>query len=95
MKYFMVVLMMSVFVLLYVWQNIEVMRMKMDYRKLIRVEHDLTEENKRYTAELERLRNFRTVENAAAGKGVRRMEPQDMLVLKNDEVKSNGKNESK
>jgi len=95
MKYFMVVFMMSVFVLLYVWQNIEVMRMKMDYRKLIKVEHELTEENKRHLAELERLRNFRTVENAVAGKGVRRMEPQDMLVLKNEEKKDNGKNESK
>lgn len=95
MKYFMVVLMMSVFVLLYVWQNIEVMRMKMDYRKLIRIEHELKEENKRYTADLERLRNFRAVENAVAGKRIRRMEPQDMLVLKSEEKKNDGKNESK
>ena len=87
--------MMSLFVLLYVWQNIEVMRMKMDYRKLVRVEHELAEENKRYIAELERLRNFRAVENAVAGKGVRRLVPQDMLVIKNVEKKVNGKDEGK
>ncbi len=59
------------------------------------MEHELLEENKRNLAELERLRNFRTVENADTGKGVRRMEPQDMLVLKTEEKKDNGKNESK
>lgn len=95
MKYFMIVAMMSVFVLLYVWQNIEVMRMKMEYRKLINVEHELTEENKRSLSELERLRNFRTVESAVAGRGVRRMGPQDVLILKNEEKKNNGKDESK
>lgn len=95
MKYFMIVLMMSVFVLLYVWQNIETMSMKMEYRKLVRVGHELNEENKRYLSEIERLRNFRTVEGAVAGRGVRRMEPQDVLVLKSEEKKIDGKNESK
>lgn len=95
MKYFTIVVMMSAFVLLYVWQNIEVMRMKMDYRKLVRVEHELKEENNRLLADFERLRNFRTVESAVAGRGVRRMEPQDMLFLKSEERKEDGKNESK
>jgi len=95
MKYFMIVFMMSIFVLLYVWQNIEVMRMKMDYRKLTRVEHELKEENKRLIYGLERLRDFRTVEAVMSGKGVRRMEPDDMLLLKNEEKKADGKNESK
>lgn len=95
MKYFMIVAMMSVFVLFYVWQNIEVMRMKMEYRKLIGIEHELSEERSRLVAEHERLRNFGRVESSMAGRGVRRMVPGDMLVVKSEENRNDRKNESK
>lgn len=91
----MIVLMMSAFVLLYVWQNIEVMRMKMEYRKLVGIEHELSEERSRLVAEHERLRNFGRVENSMSGRGVRRIVPSDMLVVKSEENRNDGKDESR
>lgn len=91
----MIVLMMSAFVLLYVWQNIEVMRMKMEYRKLVGIEHELSEERSRLVAEHERLRNFGRVESSMSGRGVRRIVPSDMLVVKSEENRNDGKDESR
>ncbi|HOK02898.1 MAG TPA: hypothetical protein PKX79_09870 [Spirochaetota bacterium] len=82
MKYFAIVSMISVFVLLYVWQNIEMMRLKMDYRKLASIEKTVSEENKRLILSIERERNIDKVEANLSGKALRRILPQDVLVVK-------------
>ena len=42
MKYFSVVFLICLFVIAYVWQNIEVMKIKMEYKKLVKVEQELS-----------------------------------------------------
>jgi len=95
MKYFFIVAMISLFVLFYVWQNIEVMKMKMEYRRLANIERSLSEENKRLLFDIERMRNFKKVESSLSGSGVKRITPEDVLVVKSKESKKNDTNEIK
>ena len=90
MKYFSIVLMISVFVVFYVWQNIEMMKMKMDYKKLIRTEQEMTVVNDKLKYDFEKLRNFHKIEADADKKNLKRMTPADLVVIKIDEGSKNG-----
>lgn len=93
MKHFGMVFVMSLFVILYVWQNIEIMKTKMDYKKMIRTEHALAEKNAKLKFELERLRNFSSMESNAGKIGLSRIKPSDVIVIREDtgKVKENDK----
>ena len=93
MKYFSIVLMISGFVVFYVWQNIEMMKMKMDYKKLIRIEREMTVVNDKLRYDFEKLRNFRNIEAGADKKNLKHVSPDDLVVIKIDEGSKNGKNE--
>lgn len=95
MKYFSIVLIISVFVVFYVWQNIEMMRMKMDYKKLIRTEQEMTVVNDKLKYDIERLRNFRNIEADVDKKNLKQLTPADLVVIKVDQEVKNGKNEEK
>ncbi len=95
MKYFSIVLIISVFVVFYVWQNIEMMRMKMDYKKLIRTEQEMTVVNDKLKYDIERLRNFHNIEANADKKNLKHLTPADLAVIKADQAVKNGKNEEK
>mgnify|MGYP001769198894 CR=1 FL=1 len=93
MKHFAIVFVMSLFVILYVWQNIEIMKTKMDYKRMVRAEHALAEKNARLKYELERLRNFSSMESKAGRNGLSVIKPSDVIVVKEEtgRVKENGK----
>ena len=95
MKYFSIVLMISIFVVFYVWQNIEMMKMKMDYKKLIRTEKEITVVNDKLKYEYERLRSFRYIEANAEKNNLKYISPADLVVIKIDEGSKDGKNENK
>ena len=95
MKYFSIALMISIFVVFYVWQNIEMMRMKMDYKKLIRTEKEITDVNDKLKYELERLRTFDHIEANAGKSGLRHISPEDLVVIKINEGDKSVKNENK
>lgn len=93
MKYFSIVLMISVFVVFYVWQNIEMMKMKMDYKKLIKTEQEITSVNDRLKFEFERLRSINSIEANADRNNLKQISPADLVVIKIDEGSKNGKKE--
>jgi len=95
MKYFSIALMISIFVVFYVWQNIEMMRMKMDYKKLIRAEKEITEVNDKLKYEFEKLRSFYHIEANAERNNLKYISPNDLVVIKIDEGVKDGKNENK
>lgn len=95
MKYFSIVLMISIFVVFYVWQNIEMMKIKMDYKKLIRTEKEITVVNDKLKFEYERLRSFRYIEANADRNNLKYISPADLVVIKIDEGSKDGKNENK
>ena len=92
MKYFLIVIMMSVFIITYVWQNIEIMKMKMEYRKLTGVERELTESNDRVRYNLESLRSFRYMNSFAEKNRLKQIGPGDVIIIdleSRDRIKEN------
>jgi hypothetical protein len=81
---------MSLFVILYVWQNIEIMKMKMEYKKMVRAEHVLAESNAKLLYGLEKLRNFRSMKSNADRRGLSVIKPSDVIVIEHDAVKVKG-----
>ncbi len=72
---------MSLFVILYVWQNIEVVQIKMKNRSLSRTASQLARDNDRQLYEIERYRRMEVVEDHARKNGFRAMLPGDVNVL--------------
>ncbi len=80
-KYFGIVTGVIIFVLLYVWQNVEVMKMKMAYRENAAVEKRLLMENDRLRAAIERYRRVDVAERYARLNGMRELRPSDIIVV--------------
>lgn len=80
-KYATIVVFMILFVVLYVWQNIGIMKIKMDYRRGIGIERDLAKENDRLRYEIERYKRTDLIERYAALKGMREITPNDFDVI--------------
>ncbi len=93
MKYFFIVFLMSVFVIAYVWQNIEVMKMKMDYNRLVVFERDLSEKNDRIISELERLRSFKYMDEQGLKPGFKKIDQASVFLINLKEPEGKEKNE--
>jgi hypothetical protein len=72
---------MNLFVILYVWQNIQMVQIEMRHRSLSGVEERLVRENDRLLYEIERYRRMDAVTEYARKNGLRRMLPGDSEVL--------------
>ena len=72
---------MVVFITLYVWQNIEVMKLKMDYRRGMRIERQLMVKSERLRTVMELARRTDAVEKYAAERGMKRATPRDIEVI--------------
>ena len=88
MKYFFIVLMMSIFIVSYVWQNIEMMKMKMDYRKLVDLEREVSEGNDRIRYNLESLRNFNNMRIFADKHRLEYISPDNVVIINLDSGES-------
>lgn len=76
-----VAFLMMLFVVLYVWQNISMMKIRMDCREQVKKERELFKEHDRLLYEIERLRRIDLVEEIALGRGMERLSPRNMLVV--------------
>ena len=80
---------MVIFMVLYVWQNIEMMWMKMDYNKVLGIERKLVIENDRLRYEIEKLRRLDLIIKKAEADGMKRITPRDFetIVIKKNKQK--------
>lgn len=72
-------------VILYVWQNIEVMQMKMHYEKSIEYKKELIKKRDRLLYDIERYKRLSLVEAYAEQNGLRRMAPGDAVMIEKKE----------
>lgn len=72
---------------LYVWQNVEVVKTKMEYRELYRNEKELIQENDRLRYEIETMRTFNRVAEYAREHDLVKITPARFTVLVADEKK--------
>jgi hypothetical protein len=92
-RYMLIVAGMVFFVVLYVWQNIEVMKIKMDYRAAIERQRVLIAEHDRLIGLIEDARRMEHIDAYAAREGLRPARPSECLVIveKADAAKSESK----
>lgn len=81
-KYFAIVLVISLFAVCYIWQNIEVMKIKMDYRKYRDREKALVKDIDRYRYLIERSRRGEVIDRYAQAHGLRQVTPADIDVIR-------------
>ena len=91
MRYFIIVFLMTLFVIGLVWQNVEVVKIKLEYRKLNRLADELYKQRDFLLYKIESKKNINFVKEQAA-KGYRELRPNDIAVITVDEK---DKNESK
>lgn len=65
------------FVLLYIWQSVEVTKIRLDYKKLLRTQEQLVKEHDRFTYDIEMIRAENGNAKEAERRGMRRMIPSD------------------
>jgi hypothetical protein len=68
-------------VIFHVWQNVEVMKIKLDYRKALSEETKLINKNDRIRYEIERYKRMELVEKYAAENGMRELTPYDFVTI--------------
>jgi len=81
MKHLVIVFCMSLFVLIFVWQNVEMMKMKLECRKLSAVAGELIKDNDRILFGIERYRSMENVEHHALRSGLKKITPSDFDVV--------------
>lgn len=86
-QYVLMAFIMMVFIVLYVWQNISVMKIKMELRADTAREMELIKINDRLLYEIEQLRRIDLVEQYAISAGFRELTPYNMQTLVAEERK--------
>lgn len=81
MRYFLIALAMIIFVILYVWQNIEVMKIKLEYSEALEKERDLIKMNDRLRFEIEKYKTMDLIEAYAERYGLRKITPRDFEII--------------
>jgi len=79
--YFAIALFMIVFVILYVWQNITVMKVKMNYRNALRQEEVAKKKNDRLRYEIEKLKQMGYVSDQARLRNMTVLRPENIEVI--------------
>ncbi|MBN2039895.1 MAG: hypothetical protein JW864_07640 [Spirochaetes bacterium] len=72
------------FVILYVYQNVEVTKIKIIYRNVLDEERQLVNSNDRLKYEIEKLRRVEVVDKQAAALGMRELTPDDFVTIETD-----------
>ncbi len=78
-RYTILVVVMIFFVILYVWQNIEVMQTKMYYEKSIEYKKELIKKRDRLLYDIERYKRLGLIEAYAEQNGLQRMGPENAV----------------
>ena len=77
----MIVFSVIVFVILYVFQNVGVMKMKIECRKAAETEKRLIIKNDKLKYEIERYKNYEVIERYAGQNGMRYITPYDFETI--------------
>ena len=94
-KYFGIVVAMMLFVILYVWQNIEVMKIKLAQQRIMHEEKQLICAQDKLRCQIEYYKTIPAVEVYALTHAMRRVSPDDIIMLRMQETASAAKKEGK
>ncbi len=80
-KYLIIALMVMLFVLAYVWQNVEIMKKKIDFRNILKEEYDLVKLNDKLKYRIETFKRMEVIEAAAYRLGMREVSYNDFIAI--------------
>jgi hypothetical protein len=72
---------MSLFVILYVWQNIEIMKIELEHKNLLNREKQLVRDNDYLLYEIELYRRMDVIQDFARKNGLKPILPEDFDVM--------------
>lgn len=87
MKYFIIVFLTTLFVIGFVWQNVEVVKIKLEYQKLNKMADDIYREKDILVYKIEKYRNIEVVKNKAQLAGYKELSPKNIVVVSVDDEK--------
>lgn len=79
--YFIVTVGALAFVMLYIWQSVEVTRIKLQYKALLKAQEQLVKQNDMLGYEIEKMRSLPLLAREAEKRGMRRIAPGDFQKL--------------
>jgi len=85
-RYLIIALSVILFVILYVWQNVEITKIKIMYKNVLKEERELTNRNDRLRFEIEKLRKPEIIEKKAADLGMRDLDHDDFITIISDNI---------
>ena len=88
MRYFVIVFLMTLFVIGLVWQNVEVVKIKLEYRKLNQMADELYKERDLLVYKIESRKNIDFAKDQAT-KGYKELRPNDIAVVVVNEKNGN------
>ena len=84
-KYFIIILLLSTFLIAFVWQNIEVVQIRLEYNKMQAERSNLYRQNDILKVEIEKLRSIPNVQRAVSNnERFRQITPADIDSLRAD-----------
>lgn len=63
------------------WQNVEVMKIKIEYKEALKEESEFIKKNDRLRYEIERFKRMELIERSAAEMGMRELTPGDFAAI--------------
>lgn len=89
MRYFFIVSLLTAFVIGLVWQNLEVVKIKMEYKKLGNAAENLYKSRDLLLYNIERYKKLDIVENKAKALGFREVAPDNVVIINASEINGN------
>jgi len=75
--YFIVIIGALIFVMMYIWQSVEVTKIRLEYQKLLKHQEQLVKQNDVLVYEIEQLKTIGAISKEAEKRGMRRIAPGD------------------
>jgi len=85
MRYFVIVFLTTLFVIGFVWQNVEVVKIKMEYQKLNKIAEDLYKDKDILIYQIEQHKNSDVIKEKARAAGYKELNPKNMIVVSVEE----------
>jgi hypothetical protein len=79
---------MTLFVIGFVWQNVEVVKIKHEYKKLNQIAEELYKERDVLLYKIEQKKNIDLIRERAGAEGYKELRPDNMVIVSVDEDES-------
>ena len=81
MKYFFFIFPICLLFIIYAWQNIEVMKIKLNFRKQVMATEELAKRNDRLVYEIEKMRRIKNIDQFSKARGLKEISGENIEII--------------